>query len=121
MNQQQRLQQQQQQKPLDIEPDSNHSRHNHHQARRSLSMESIPNTIQQQATPSAQKTTQHDPVVQSYGPVRAQQPVDLGFDGNEPVVTGNANQRFRSINRSFRTAVDKSFDMPVAGGLHKGN
>ena len=29
----------------------------------------------------------------------------------------SANSRFRAINRSFRTAVDKSFDMPTNSGI----
>lgn len=44
---------------------------------------------------------------------------ELVFNGGGDQINadgGAGNNRFRSINRSFRTAVDKSFDMPSSSG-----
>ena len=39
-------------------------------------------------------------------------------NNNNNGVNPTANSRFRAINRSFRTAVDKSFDMPNNSGTY---
>ncbi len=111
VNQQQRLLQQSE---AELE-------HQKQQTRRSISMESIPSIP---TVPSVATVLSQQPItVNNYGPVRAslvKESVGQGFESIEPVVTAN-NNRLRAINRSFRTAVDKSFDMPTANGSVKGN
>lgn len=68
-------------------------------ARRSISMESIPQT-------------QDNSNITKYGTINGAK------DNNFDAATNQLDQsnRFRSINRSFRTAVDKSFDVPAPSG-----
>ena len=92
-------------------------------------MESIPSNLAASVKNpttggSAMKTSSS---VHKYGTISGTTATNLAptrpalFKNNELVFEAQTadsatSQRFRSINRSFRTAVDKSFDMPSSSG-----
>lgn len=88
-------------------------------SRRSISMESIPNIALQNAShahPIAESTQSIN--FNKYGTIGGYSVMKNNAARDDYVnveprdLNAQGSQRFRSINRSFRTAVDKSFDMP---------
>lgn len=92
-------------------------------SRRSISMESIPNIALQNAShahPIAESTQSIN--FNKYGTIGGYSVMKNNAARDDYVnveprdLNAQGSQRFRSINRSFRTAVDKSFDMPNLSG-----
>lgn len=94
--------------------------------RRSASMESIPSQAPPSAAPTSSSRTQHMiNIYNKYGTVGGYSTSNTSSRTNNrpPLLINNqqlgaddannqVNSRLRAVNRSFRTAVDKSFDVP---------
>ncbi|CAF0777257.1 unnamed protein product [Brachionus calyciflorus] len=94
-------------------------------ARKSTSMESIPQNIPSSSSSSDPKPKTTRPVVNVYNKfgtvsgasIQSNRPSLLINVSNQQEqqnnpMESNSNSRFRAVNRSFRTAVDKSLDIP---------
>ena len=79
-------------------------------------MESIPSSYKQRNLETINTNTDNTPL----NPTISQKEQDIKTEEN--ISLTNNNNRLRSINRSFRTAVDKSFDIsntPMKGNIFK--
>lgn len=88
-------------------------------SRRSISMESIPNIANHNSHvhPIVESAQSINMIANKYGTVGGYSVMKSDYVNAEPgELNTQGSQRFRSINRSFRTAVDKSFDMPNLSG-----